>query len=1481
MKLNFRKSLLAGTALIAVGALAVPTAHAADHTLTGDSTWGTTAPVDTVTAADGVDLDSNKLTINDTDQTAIGAITDTNATPTGDLTITSATLNTDITQTIGSVAISGDMLAVTLEADNATVAVTVTGTTTVGSLAVTSTEASDADTLTLTLTGNATVAGATDVTGGNGAGATVTLNVDGALNTFTGLTTITGGGGDATADAYLTLSGAANTFTGGLVLDDSVGQAIVTLDGAAAQTVTGTINAIGATDEGTVNVLAGANAVTFADQIGAVGTEILALNVGNATTGGNAVFNGDVHAATTTVFTQVADDAVADFNGNIVGDLVVTAGNAADELATVTVAGDITGAIALSDDAALATLTLDGTSLQTLTGDITVVADSDGVINANNDVTVIGDLGTAAASLGALNVATGKTFTLQVATGTASAIDTTTLTGTGTLVLDTTTAVATLTGAVAAAADGDGVLKFTGANNAVVTGNVGASGTDVGAIQVTGLADTKGVTLEGDTFANGVAIDATAATDENIVNFGSGANTVSITGDITSAENGEHTLVFNASTAASVTGSIGTAAGAMKLVTLTEGLAIGGDLHSTATVVANTKTLAFNGATAQTVSGLIDGDGAGQGNVLVSNAAGVTFNGAIGTNNAPALITVAGSNADAAATFKAVTSATAIVLGDGADTNTNTVTFDGTTAGFAVTGTVNGTAGDTDNVVITGGNMITTAGIWGAGTALDTLTISGASTKLTAGADITAVTVAIGAGAILDAEDKIIASGGITNAGTLEVGDDIVSANIANSGVINQTGTGGVTGNITGTGTLDIDSDGTYTGNVAGTSADIAVGQTLTFAGANTYSVGTTTLHGAASAGLALDGSVAQTLSGNVVAAADGDGVVMVSDGTGVTTITGNIGTSASRVATFTVAGGGANVVTTIGDLYVDAFGMNDADTLQLKGTAPQVVYGTITGGIITVGDGTAASDVTFNGVVSSVASANVLAAGTARMEANFTTDGLFTNAGDTYVGDGVTLSADDFANTGTIHLEAKDGGTIGTLEAADIGNVDDSSGALTVGDVAFNVTGNINAGTVEIGTSGDATAATFGTITDNSFRYGFALANNAGALDLTITEVAAADIGSTTTNDNTAAVLDTLADSVDAEIAAIVDNFNAAPTQAAANEVLEATASAVDGGAVVAAMGVSNQTSSIADTRLAALRTGDTVATGMSAGNATNGMQFWGQAFGAVADQSDRDGVNGYDADTFGVAVGMESEALGDNVALGFALAYATTDVDSENATTTKTEVDSYQLTLYGDYDLDSSTYISGQIGYSFNDNDSTRHNVGGIAGTNANGNYDSNQLSLRVEGGRSYEMSNDLTITPSVSMAYMNYDADNYTETGAGGANLTVDSDDLSSFEIGVGVEAGWMLEQPDGSVMKPVIRVGVRHDLIGDEFEATNTLAGGGAAFKTQGFDPAQTTFNGGVGMTYFSTENWDFTANYDAEFKSDYLSHAGVLKAAYNF
>jgi outer membrane autotransporter protein len=199
----------------------------------------------------------------------------------------------------------------------------------------------------------------------------------------------------------------------------------------------------------------------------------------------------------------------------------------------------------------------------------------------------------------------------------------------------------------------------------------------------------------------------------------------------------------------------------------------------------------------------------------------------------------------------------------------------------------------------------------------------------------------------------------------------------------------------------------------------------------------------------------------------------------------------------------------------------------------------------------------------------------------------------------------------------------------------------------------------------------------------------------------------------------------------------------------------------------------------------------------------------------------------------------------------------------------------------VNETVFVSGQLGYIWSDNDTTR-NPGGLAALNAKGSYNADAFVAGLAVGRDYHTGHGtLVLTPKVSADYMHYSADSYTETGAGTANLTVDADSLNMFEIGLGVEAEWDIQNANGTHLMPSIGLGVRHDLIGDEFEATNKFAGGGSAFKVKGFDPAQTTFDAGLGVKYITDTNWTLSAGYDFEFKSDYSAHAGMVKASYKF
>ena len=277
---------------------------------------------------------------------------------------------------------------------------------------------------------------------------------------------------------------------------------------------------------------------------------------------------------------------------------------------------------------------------------------------------------------------------------------------------------------------------------------------------------------------------------------------------------------------------------------------------------------------------------------------------------------------------------------------------------------------------------------------------------------------------------------------------------------------------------------------------------------------------------------------------------------------------------------------------------------------------------------------------------------------------------------------------------------------------------------------------------------------------------------------------------------------------------------------------------------------------------------------------EMWMQGFGRDANQGERDNIAGYHANTWGGAAGMDTRNIADNLVAGVAVSYGRTDARSNNANTTDTGVDSYQLTLYGDYDPKGETYIDGLAAYSFNRNETMRHDVGGVAGLTAHGHDDADQVTAQVEAGREYA-AGETILTPDIMAHGVWYKPGSYTETGAGGADLNVSGNSQSLLELGAGIKAGWIYGESDGSIIKPQLRAGYRYALVDDRIDDTAQFTGGGGTFTTQGPNPARSSVNLGGTLRYYTPSRWSFTASYDFDWKQSYTANAGYIKAGYRF
>lgn len=926
--------------------------------------------------------------------------------------------------------------------------------------------------------------------------------------------------------------------------------------------------------------------------------------------------------------------------------------------------------------------------------------------------------------------------------------------------------------------------------------------------------------------------------------------------------------------------------------------------------------LTLAGTAAQTVSGTIAGGAVGK--INVNNALGATFSGTV----AGAVITIDKTAAASSATFQNTVNATTITLG-ATDTGTNTLTLDGTTQAFTVTGTVDGTAtaAEVNNVVVSGGRTITTATAWGGVNGnLDSVAVSGTSTILSAGASMTATAFTVGTGATLQTSGAATLTGTINGAGTLDV-----NANTTVTGVIGGTTALTLVDIAAGT-TLTLGAGATYAATTT-TMSGVGTGILSLNASAHALTTNVTTATNGAGAFNVLDNASTSSITGNIGTSALKLATMDIADGgtlANVFTTTGNLYVNAITLgATDTISFIGTGTQTVSGTVTGTT-----ASTLSI-GAASNVAFGgAVTSGIdflaagaaasladgaALVGDvngtggvvGTGIGAMTFGGThahTGAIGNTGILSSLTitdAAAQKTVTTSGAILAADTINLNDNVLSAGTTFGLGAAQTLNAT---IVDDTSAATYGHVI-SAGAATVAatsllNLTVSSTNYIATGAQFIivdGVGGAAvTALAAGKLTVNGVNSlaGLTVTNglmtysqvvDTANLTILATRAGIAATTTNTNNDNAGTVLDTAYFTTGAgntgNISLIQGNIQNAATAAALDLVLEATLPTVDGGAEITTLDMGITTQGLAETRIASIRSGSE-STGMAAGVSANGGSMWLQGYGQTANQDTHNGVKGYDADTLGGAIGGDSTNLIENAVIGLSLNYGRTNVDSNNANTTATDVDNYGVNLYSSFDLGEMMFLNGQAGYAYNNIDTDRHNVGGIAGVTANGDTHSNQYSAKLALGRDYDVDYGMTVTPSVSAAYTFLDTAGYTETGAGAANLVVDNTNRNILDLGVGINTAWKLKNSDGSMLKPAIHVGYAYDAIGDDIETTSTFNGVGTAFTTSN-SPSRSRVNAGLGVTYMTTSNWDVSANYDYTYKQDFNAHSGVVRATAHF
>ncbi len=286
----------------------------------------------------------------------------------------------------------------------------------------------------------------------------------------------------------------------------------------------------------------------------------------------------------------------------------------------------------------------------------------------------------------------------------------------------------------------------------------------------------------------------------------------------------------------------------------------------------------------------------------------------------------------------------------------------------------------------------------------------------------------------------------------------------------------------------------------------------------------------------------------------------------------------------------------------------------------------------------------------------------------------------------------------------------------------------------------------------------------------------------------------------------------------------------------------------------------------------------GLSAGDAVfEDRMAWIKPYYSRTEQDERNGIDGYDADTYGLVIGADGRVHPD-WQIGAALSYGTSDIKSDSPVTNQTQdIETWQTTLYANNEMTDTLTLNliGALG--FNTNESSRNILFGGINRLASAEYNSWHTLLDGELTKTYSVNRKLSLGTSLRVQYVYLDIEGYTETGAGGLNLSVEGTNADSLVASIGGKLRYAV----AANQNLTAHADVGYDFLADASSLISTYAGGGPSFVIQGNSPDEIVYRGGLGYELINSVGLEIALRYRIESRQDFMNHTGDISLRFPF
>ncbi|MCP4608983.1 MAG: autotransporter domain-containing protein [Planctomycetes bacterium] len=260
-------------------------------------------------------------------------------------------------------------------------------------------------------------------------------------------------------------------------------------------------------------------------------------------------------------------------------------------------------------------------------------------------------------------------------------------------------------------------------------------------------------------------------------------------------------------------------------------------------------------------------------------------------------------------------------------------------------------------------------------------------------------------------------------------------------------------------------------------------------------------------------------------------------------------------------------------------------------------------------------------------------------------------------------------------------------------------------------------------------------------------------------------------------------------------------------------------------------------------------------------------QTLGKSGSLNSHDGYDGYDYETTGLTGGWD-RMLGKEFLAGINFGYAKNKVDYLDTGNSNADVESFNTGLYGTW-FRQNWYLEATLSGAYNKSGANRNIT--FLGSTAKSNAEGYTLSGKLDYSYRFAFG-ETGLSPRISTEYMHFYQDNYTETGAGAANLSVDSLTNKSLQTGLGIKLDhrWRISQ---ATIIPEISAMWMHEFLNRDRQYNVTMSGApGTVFSQTMAAAEKNSFRFCAGITAIHVYGLSLSVQYQGEVEKHAKSHS---------